>query len=134
MPSAVAHSLAHVRLVTISPSRAQGALHTVDLHKLTVPVALSVLERLLNLHEQQRQRNPNAPSWVSVITGLGHHSQVPAPLSLHPQHPPTHSRFMRASLVRQGGRAQIKPAVVQHLRAHGYRYREVDGVVFIRVR
>lgn len=34
----------------------------------------------------------------------------------------------------QGGRAQIKPAVVRYLKENRYQYREVDGVVFIRIR
>jgi hypothetical protein len=108
--------------------------------------------RLLHLHEQKRQRNPNAASWVSVITGLGKHSQVWTPaVAAHTfisqshttlttrdtrdtrTHTHTHTRHTHTHTL-QGGRAQIKPAVERHLRANNYQFREQGGVVFIRIR
>lgn len=92
---------------TASAEDSRAPPHRVDLHQLTVPVALDVLNRLLQLQKDRRRRRGDAESWVSVITGVGKHSQ--------------------------GGRAQIRPAVVRHLKDNGYHYHEVDGEVLVRV-
>eukprot|EP00005_Dracoamoeba_jomungandri_P007998 CAMPEP_0174267870 /NCGR_PEP_ID=MMETSP0439-20130205/35188_1 /TAXON_ID=0 /ORGANISM="Stereomyxa ramosa, Strain Chinc5" /LENGTH=809 /DNA_ID=CAMNT_0015355629 /DNA_START=12 /DNA_END=2441 /DNA_ORIENTATION=- len=86
-------------------SNPRQALKTVDLHRLHVDVALRVLDRLLLVHERSPQP---PPLWVSVITGVGRHSA--------------------------GGRARIKPAVIQFLRQNDYTFKQNGGVIVIKVK
>jgi len=90
-----------------------------------------MMHRLLQLQKDRRRRRGDAESWVSVITGVGKHSQVkPHPLFFVAL-PHTTNPTQRGAA--QGGRAQIRPAVVRHLKDNGYHYHEVDGEVLVRV-
>lgn len=72
-----------------------------------------------------------------AVMGLrdhGNRETQPGPKSLRVPSRNPHLNSAWLLLFPQGGRAQIKPAVVLYLKEKKHHYREADGVLFIRVR
>ncbi|EDO49717.1 predicted protein, partial [Nematostella vectensis] len=69
--------------------------YSLDLHGLHVTEALRALSERLTHQESSKNR----PRYISVVTGRGNHSR--------------------------GGKAKIKPAVLEYLRQHDYRHEQL---------
>lgn len=73
----------------------------VDLHGLHVKESLDVLEELLIAYKKAFEATGEGPRYLYVITGLGLHSQ--------------------------DNRARLRPAVIEYLRQHKYKFFDNGG-------
>jgi len=80
-------------------------LIAVDLHGLHVSEALDVVETVITLKQKERERTGPEAKVVTFITGVGKHSI--------------------------GGKAKIRPALIEYLKDYGLKFTETRSGVFL---